>query len=123
MKNILKFCFVALFFTIFSVAQVPPLTISQVDAAPVFVGGQSALNAFVSSNIVIPEVEGATGVIKVTFVIEIDGSLTNIKIIQNLGPEFETAANDVFKISPKWLPGEANGNKVRVLMEYPITIK
>ena len=123
MQKSLKFCLAALFFTIISFAQVAPLTISQVDVPPVFVGGQQALNAFVASNIVIPEAEGVTGVIKVNFVIEIDGSLTNIKIIQNLGPEFATAANDVFKISPKWLPGEANGNKVRVLMEYPITIK
>ena len=123
MQKSLKFSLAALFFTLVSFAQVPPLNISQVDIAPVFVGGQQALNAFVASNIVIPEAEGVTGVIKVNFVIEIDGSLTNIKIIQNLGPEFASAATDVFKKSPKWLPGESNGEKVRVLLEYPITIR
>ena len=81
------------------------------------------MNQFVAANFVSPEIEGANGLIKISFVVEIDGSLTNIKIIQNLGNEFAQAAKNVFIKSPKWLPGELNGEKVRVLMNYPINIR
>jgi hypothetical protein len=104
-------------------AQTTPLLFNEVTLVPVFLGGQSKLNEFVSQNFITPDIEGITGLIKISFVIEIDGSLTNIKITQNLGSEFESAAKNVFLKSPKWIPGELNGEKVRVLMNYPINIR
>ena len=104
-------------------AQAETLTINDVTIPPIFPGGESKLNQFVAANFVTPDIEGASGLIKISFVVEIDGSLTNIKIIQNLGDEFALAAKNVFNKSPKWLPGELNGEKVRVLINYPINIK
>ena len=104
-------------------AQTGTLTLNDVTIPPIFPGGESKLNQFVAANFVSPEIEGANGLIKISFVVEIDGSLTNIKIIQNLGNEFAQAAKNVFIKSPKWLPGELNGEKVRVLMNYPINIR
>ena len=104
-------------------AQTGTLTLNDVTIPPIFPGGESKLNQFVAANFVSPEIEGANGLIKISFVIEIDGSLTNIKIVQNLGDEFAQAAKNVFIKSPKWLPGELNGEKVRVLTNYPINIR
>lgn len=104
-------------------AQTGTLTLNDVTIPPIFQGGESKLNQFVAANFVSPEIEGANGLIKISFVVEIDGSLTNIKIIQNLGNEFAQAAKNVFFKSPKWLRGELNGEKVRVLMNYPINIR
>ncbi len=104
-------------------AQTTPLSFEEVSLTPIFPGGQSKLNEFVSQNFITPDIEGITGLIKISFVIEVDGSLTNIKVIQNLGNEFAIAAKNVFIKSPKWIPGELNGEKVRVLMNYPINIR
>ncbi len=124
--NKILFRFFIFYFLVFSktiLAQTEPLTFNEVTIPPIFPGGESKLNQFVAANFVTPEIEGVTGLIKIIFVIEIDGSLTNIKIIQNLGNEFTQAAKNVFIKSPKWLPGELNGEKVRVLMSYPINIR
>lgn len=125
MKKFIYFIIISYLLVSFqtSIAQSQPLLLSEVTSVPVFPGGQTKLNQFVSTNFIAPETEGATGLIKISFVIEIDGSLTNIKIIQNLGVEFATAAKNVFLKSPKWIPGELNGEKVRVIMDYPINIQ
>lgn len=98
-------------------------TINQVTIAPTFIGGESKLNEYVAANFITPEVEDTTGTIKISFVVETDGKLTNIKIVQNLGEDFATAAKKVFLKCPNFLPGELNGEKVRVLMNYPIVIR
>lgn len=119
--RVLLFSF--LVFSKISFAQTEPFMLNNVTIPPIFPGGESKLNQFVAANFVSPEIEGANGLIKISFVVEIDGSLTNIKIVQNLGVEFAQAAKNVFVKSPKWLAGEINGEKVRVLMNYPINIR
>lgn len=62
------------------------------------------------------------GKVFATFVVERDGSITDIKIIRNLGYGTDKAAMDVLKKMPKWRPGEQNGKKVRCTFIIPITI-
>ena len=63
-----------------------------------------------------------SGKVYVTFVVEKDGSLTDIKVIRDIGFGTGKEAIRVLKSSPKWTPGEKNGKKVRVLYSIPITI-
>ena len=59
----------------------------------------------------------------VHFVVEKDGSLTDIKVIRDIGYGTGKEAIRVLKKCPKWTPGEQNGKKVRVLYSLPITIQ
>lgn len=123
-KNLFWFLiFSFLVFPKIILAQTEIFTFSDVSIPPIFPGGESKLNQFVAANFITPEIERASGLIKISFIVEIDGTLTNIKITQNLGDEFAQAAKNVFIKSPKWIAGELNGEKVRVLMNYPIKIK
>lgn len=106
MQKVVFFSLINLYFSLNIFCQDAPLTINDVSLTPIFVGGQSKLNEFVSQNFVTPEIEGVTGLIKINFIIEIDGTLSNIKIMQNLGVDYEQAARNVFLKSPKWIPGE-----------------
>ena len=112
-----------LFSTDIAYSQTIPYTINEVTIVPNYIGGQIKLNEFVAANFVSPENEGVTGTIKIKFIIETNGTLTNIKIVQSLGDDYTQAAKNVFLKSPKWLPGEFNGEKVRVIMNYPIIIQ
>jgi hypothetical protein len=93
-----------------------------IEKKPDYPGGINAFAIFFSKNFRSPDEEGINGKIYATFVIETDGSLSNIKIIRDIG--FGTGAEvlRVLKLSPKWIPGEQNGKKVRVLYSMPFSI-
>mgnify|MGYP003411423114 CR=1 FL=1 len=67
--------------------------------------------------------EGLKGKVFVSFVVEKDGSLTDIKVIRDIGYGTGKEAIRVLKQCPKWNPGEQNGKKVRVLYSLPINIQ
>ncbi len=60
------------------------------------------------------------GRVIVSFIIEKDGSLTNIKVMRGLGYGFDEEAVRVLKLSPKWNPGLQCGVPVRVMYTFPI---
>ena len=62
------------------------------------------------------------GRIFISFIVEQDGSITNIKIIRGLGFGTDVEALRIIKRMPKWNPGEQNGKKVRCSYTVPITI-
>lgn len=97
--------------------------VSGVEVLPSFPGGMEQFYKFIANNYVMPEEEYLRGRIYVSFVIEKDGSLTDIKIIRDVGFGSGREAVRVLKLSPKWIPGEQNGKKVRVAYSLPITIK
>ena len=68
-------------------------------------------------------VKNLKGKVFVTFVVEKDGSLSDIKVIRDIGLGTGEEAIRVLKECPKWLPGEQNGQKVRVLYSLPISIQ
>ncbi|HSD06421.1 energy transducer TonB [Flavobacterium sp.] len=128
MKKILL-SVIALFIVSIASAQVTativddaPYDYQEVEVRPEFPGGNSALMAFIGSNFKMPEYDGGGGTIKVAFVIEIDGSVTNVKVTKDLGQGTGAEAKRVVSLLPRWTAGEHLGKKVRVLYEIPIKI-
>ena len=84
-----------------------------VDTRPFFPGGDAALVSWIKANIKYPakaKEKGVTGSVVVTFIVEIDGSLSDIKIIRNTAPEFkaefEAEAIRLVKAMPAWDPAK-----------------
>jgi TonB family protein len=84
-----------------------------VDTRPFFPGGDAALISWIKANIKYPakaKEKGVTGRVVVTFIVEIDGSLSDIKIIRNTAPEFkaefEAEAIRLVKAMPAWDPAK-----------------
>jgi protein TonB len=94
-----------------------------IEVKPDFPGGLAKFYKFVGNNYRTPEEEGLSGKVIVSFVVEKDGSLTDIKVIRDIGYGTGKEAIRVLKSCPKWNPGEQNGKKVRVLYSLPITIQ
>ena len=89
------------------------------EVEPEFQGGIQKFNEFFYSNFKMP-MEGIKGKIVVIFIIEKDGSLSNIKVLRGLGLEKEV--KQILKMAPKWNPGMQNGKLVRTLyaVDFPI---
>lgn len=99
-----------------------------VEKMPVYPGGDAAMVEFIQKNIKYPKkkkVEGSSVTCYVTFVVDQDGTLTNIRVLKGVkdGPQFDEAALDVVKKMPKWEPGTQNEKKVRVQYNLPIKFK
>ncbi|MFC6876682.1 energy transducer TonB [Flavobacterium myungsuense] len=94
-----------------------------IEVKPDFPGGMEKFYKFVGKNYQTPEEEGLKGKVFVSFVVEKDGSLTDIKVIRDIGYGTGKEAVRVLKSCPKWTPGEQNGKKVRVLYSLPINIQ
>jgi protein TonB len=98
-------------------------SLAGIEQKPEFPGGIEKFYQFVGKNYQAPEEEGLKGKVYVTFVVEKDGTLTDIKVIRDIGYGTGKEAIRVLNKCPKWLPGEQNGKKVRVLYSLPITIQ
>ena len=94
-----------------------------IEVKPDFPGGMEKFYKFVGNNYQTPEEDGLKGKVYVTFVVEKDGSLTDIKVIRDIGYGTGKEAIRVLNKCPRWTPGEQNGKKVRVLYSLPITIQ
>jgi protein TonB len=94
-----------------------------IEVKPDFPGGMEKFYKYVGNNYRTPEEEGLKGKVYVTFVVEKDGSLTDIKVVRDIGFGTGKEAIRVLQKCPKWNPGEQNGKKVRVLYSLPITIQ
>lgn len=97
--------------------------VAGIEVKPDFPGGMEKFYKFVGNNYKTPEEEGLKGKVYVTFVVEKDGSLTDIKVLRDIGYGTGAEAIRVLKKCPRWTPGEQNGKKVRVLYSLPITIQ
>lgn len=93
-----------------------------VDVKPEFPGGIVEFYKFVQKNYQLPKGEKLSGKVYVTFVIEKDGSVDEIKVLRDLGYGTGNEAIRVLKLLPKWMPGEQNGQKVRCTYSLPISI-
>ena len=94
-----------------------------VDVAPDYPGGVPAILAFIQSNILYPKEaldKGIQGTVFVTFFVEVDGSLTNIKAARGIGGGCDEEAIRVISIMPKWKPGILKNKNTRVSMYLPI---
>ena len=96
---------------------------SGIDVKPEFIGGMAEFYRYVSKNFRLPDhPDLKSGKIFVSFVIEKDGSTTDVKVIRDIGFGTGEEAMRVVKNSPKWNPGVQNGKAVRVMYSLPISI-
>lgn len=89
-----------------------------------FPGGLSAFYEYVATNIKYPKrakTMDVTGTVYVQFIIDKDGSLTELKTLKGIGLGCDEEAIRVLENSPKWNPGKQRGRAVRVRMVLPIT--
>lgn len=97
-----------------------------VEQMPSFPGGDAALMQFLSKNIkypVVAEENGIQGRVIATFVVERDGSITDVKVVKSVDPSLDKEAIRVLKSMPKWIPGKQNGSAVRVKYTVPVTFR
>jgi len=94
-----------------------------IEVKPDFPGGIQKFYDFVGKNYQTPEEEGLKGKVYVTFVVEKDGSLTDIKVLRDIGYGTGKEAIRVLNKCPRWTPGEQNGKKVRCTYSLPISIQ
>lgn len=89
-------------------------------------GGMEAWAKFLQKNLRFPgmaQQEGVSGKVFVSFIIERDGHLTDIKLVRGAGYGFDEEAMRVLKLAPAWSPGKQNGNPVRVQFTMPINFQ
>jgi hypothetical protein len=96
---------------------------TEVEKKPDFPGGIKAFYEFVGKNYKVPNVKNLNGKIFIQFVVEKDGSLSDIKVIRDIGHGTGDEAVRVLKLSPNWTPGEQNGKPVRVQYALPISLQ
>ncbi|MEN2400698.1 energy transducer TonB [Flavobacterium sp. MC2016-06] len=93
-----------------------------VEIKPEFPGEQQALDKFIKENYKNPKDKTLKGNVYLTFIIEKDGSLSDIKVLRDIGSVTGSEAIRVLKTSPNWIPGKQNNNVVRTLYSLPISI-
>jgi len=95
-----------------------------VEQMPQFPGGPQALFEYLSKNIkypVVAEENGIQGRVIVTFVVERDGSITDVRVAKSVDPSLDKEAQRVVRSMPHWIPGKQNGSAVRVKYTVPVT--
>lgn len=97
------------------------------DTLPAYPGGKEAMNDFIAQNIVYPDdcldnmIEGT---LIVSFDVDVDGSVKNVKIVRPLDPELEAEAVRVVTMMPAWTPAtDASGNPVKQQVEIPVKFR
>lgn len=98
-----------------------------VDEMPQFNGGDSTLVNYIKEYVHYPATITTPGVYEgrvfVNFIVEKDGTLSNIKVLKGIGEEFDAEAVRAVKEMPAWIPGKLNGELVRVSFTLPINFK
>jgi protein TonB len=97
-----------------------------VEVMPSFPGGQGALMSYLSSHTKYPVVaqeNGVQGRVTVSFVVERDGSITDVHVVRSVDPSLDREAARVVSTMPNWQPGKQNGSAVRVKFNVPVQFK
>jgi len=94
-----------------------------VESMPNYPGGDEARMRFLQENIKYPQMareSGIQGTVYVTFVVETDGSVTDVRVLRGIGGGCDEEAIRVINLMPKWNPGKQRGKPVRVQFNMPI---
>ena len=97
-----------------------------VEQMPSFPGGDEKMYKYLGNNIKYPQVARETGIqgrVFVNFVVEPDGSVSNVKVLRGIGGGCDEEAMRVVKAMPKWTPGKQRGKAVRVSYTLPVVFK
>ncbi|MFA4852284.1 MAG: energy transducer TonB [Bacteroidales bacterium] len=94
-----------------------------VEVMPLYPGGEEAMFKFIGDNTIYPIIakeKGVSGTVIVTFVVEKDGSISNVNLLKDIGGGCGEEAVRVVKAMPRWIPGKQNGVNIRVQYNLPI---
>lgn len=97
-----------------------------VEEMPAFPGGEAKLMEYVGKNVKYPQIareSGIKGRVFVSFVVEPDGSVSNVKVLRGIGGGCDEEAMRVVKAMPKWKPGKQRGKAVRVSYMLPVNFQ
>jgi TonB family protein len=102
------------------------LTFMLVEKMPEYPGGENELYRYLATNIQYPaeaKKKGIQGRVFVTFIIEQDGRVTDVRILRGIGGGCDEEALRVVRAMPRWRPGVQKGKPVRVQYNLPISFK
>jgi periplasmic protein TonB len=94
-----------------------------VSEKPEFLGGVELMNKFIVDNVKYPDLARdykIQGTVFLSFIVEPDGSLSDVKVLNGIGAGCDEEAERVVKIMPKWTPGKQNSKSVRVRVVIPM---
>ena len=97
-----------------------------VEQMPSFPGGNGALLEYLATHVKYPVVaqeNGVQGRVIVSFVVERDGSITDVRVVRSVDPSLDREAARVVSSMPRWTPGKQNGSAVRVKYNVPVMFK
>ena len=97
-----------------------------VEEMPSFPGGNAALMSYLNSNTkytVVAQENGVQGRVIISFVVERDGSISDVKVARSVDPSLDREAQRVVKSMPRWSPGKQNGSTVRVKYTVPVVFR
>ena len=97
-----------------------------VEQQPEFPGGNTAMMKFLGDNIkypVIAQENGISGRVITNFVVEKDGSITDVQVVRGVDPSLDKEAIRVIQSMPRWKPGKQRGSAVRVRFTLPVVFR
>ena len=97
-----------------------------VEEMPQFPGGSSAMFEYLSQKVKYPDAAKANGIhgrVVCTFIVERDGSISDVKVIRSVDPSLDKEAQQVILSMPRWIPGKQNGKTIRVKYTVPVTFR
>ena len=97
-----------------------------VEVMPEFPGGNSSLLKWIAENVNYPAVaaeNGIDGLVSCSFIVNTDGSISDVQILRSRDPLLDKEAMRVIKLMPKWKPGMQQGKNVRVRYSVPVRFK
>lgn len=97
-----------------------------VEEQPEFPNGNAAMMKFLSDNIrypVIAQENGIQGRVICNFVVERDGSITDVQVVRGVDPSLDKEAVRVIQQMPRWKPGKQRGSAVRVRFTLPVVFR
>ena len=97
-----------------------------VEQMPAFPGGMQELMVYLGKNIKYPTIaqeNGTQGRVIIQFVVERDGTISDVRVARGVDPYLDKEAVRVVKSMPKWIPGKQNGKAVRVKFTVPVMFR
>ena len=108
------------------VSQTNQKVYDEVEQMPEYPGGMPAMIEFLQTNIKYPEdavKQKVEGRVMVQFVVETDGSISDVHVAKQVFPSLDAEAIRVVQVMPKWVPGREKGKVVRVKYNLPIVFR
>lgn len=124
-----NFFLIASFF-IFSIVNAQSLSMANddvveyntVEVRPEFLGSYDNFMGFIAKNFLLPDYDGPTGILKVGFIIEPNGTVSSVNVLKKLDANAAEEIKKVMSKCPQWKPGEHNGKPVRVYYEFSLKL-